>query len=142
MITKEQKSKMGKKSRADGAAWERRVRDLLTEDGWFVSKFQSNIDLETRKLIAAKSNMFMARSMGFPDFIIWKKTDWGGYDVRGIECKCNGFLSADEKQKMAILKELGVFSRLFIAKKCKKNERCIFAMYMEFDSNEWKTSMY
>jgi hypothetical protein len=139
MISKQQQ---GKRNRAAGSAWERKVREYLNIDGWCVSKFQSNVDIAERKLIPAKSNRFLARSTGFPDFICWKRNDKLCYDVIGVECKINGYISKEERDKMFILKELGVFSKIFIARKCKKNAKTIFPMYTEFETKEWKTSMY
>lgn len=87
MLTKEKRSKIGKKARQAGARFERIVRDDLISKGWNVSKFQSNVEfkeanwltkcsdlkiIEKGKLIPAKGNRFRARTLGFPDFICWK----------------------------------------------------------------------
>ena len=44
MKTKQDKKKQGKRNRASGAAWERKVRADLEKRGWFVSKFQNNVE--------------------------------------------------------------------------------------------------
>jgi len=44
MITKEQKSKIGKKSKRDGAKFELLVRKDLESKGWTVSKWMNNVE--------------------------------------------------------------------------------------------------
>ena len=102
--------KQGKKNRLAGAVFERKVRADLIDKGWNVDKFTNNIFEGEVK--AAKTNRWMMRSMGFPDFIAWGK--WG---IIGVECKCNGRLSKDEKEKCKIYLDKKVFHRIWIASK-------------------------
>ena len=94
------KSEMGKKSRRDGMAFERKVRKDLESKGWIVDKWTNNVDipkpcgnifkhsnngaqvgcvlnelcLDCRlKLHPAKSFRGITRSNGFPDFIAFKQ---------------------------------------------------------------------
>ncbi len=98
-MTEEDKSKLGKKSRASGAAFERKVRKDLESKGWIVDKWSNNVVLgweydETTlreiflgkplttpisdtHLIPAKHKFRgvgipMVMGTGFPDFICFK----------------------------------------------------------------------
>jgi len=86
------------------------------------------------KLIPAKSR-FGLRTTGFPDFIaiysfpkIMLGLDGGIFErfkghaslVIGVECKSNGYLSKEEKEKCKWLLENNIFSKILIAKKGKK----------------------
>jgi len=89
----------GKRSRAQGAAFERRVRQDLEEKGWIVSKWPNNVEFGVQnkdivttinenvkainsewggKLVPAKAKFRgigipMALGTGFPDFIAFKR---------------------------------------------------------------------
>ena len=102
--------KQGKKNRLAGAAFERKVRADLISKGWFVDKFTNNI--YEGEIKSAKTNRWMMRSMGFPDFIAWSCGK-----VIGVECKCNGRLSKDEKEKCNFYLDKDLFSRIYIASK-------------------------
>ena len=104
----------GKKNRRDGAAFERKVRADLIDMGWNVDKFTNNIFEGEVK--AAKTNRWMMRSMGFPDFIIWKGFG-SSFKVEGVECKTNGRLDKIEKEKCQIYLDKEVFARIWIASK-------------------------
>ena len=99
----------GKKNREAGARFERKVRLYSETEGWIVDKFTNNIDLEKKKIIPAKSNRFLMRTMGFPDFVMWKAdlSTEKSYKLQFIECKVNGTLSKIEKQKLNFLWERG-----------------------------------
>lgn len=131
----------GRRNKINGANFERKTKEHLTEQGWNVSKFQSNIDIPTRKLITAKSNRFLMRTTGFPDFICWKPNTDGGYNVIGVESKINGYLSKEEKQKIEILLELNVFSNIYVARKEKRDGRTSFPLYIDVRNNQWKLSL-
>ena len=86
----EKNSKRGKKAKATGADFERRVRKDIELKGWIVAKWPNNVSdfpadninrplglREDRKLIPAKNkfNPFSKAMMlggGFPDFIAYK----------------------------------------------------------------------
>ena len=91
--THKQAVKRGKKSRASGADFERRVREDLEEKGWIVDRWTNNIEFQKEnsievsgkiggpfgKLIPAKAKwnnftktMIMGKG-GMPDFIAFKK---------------------------------------------------------------------
>jgi len=102
MVTKEEKSKIGKKSRKDGSSFELFVRKDLEKSGWIVIKNPNNVIEETKlvedyavhagnnnwikrmepetkkyfKQGKAKYNPFtknlMMNSGGFPDFIAYR----------------------------------------------------------------------
>jgi len=98
--------KQGKANRAKGASFELQVRKDLVSKGWFVVKFQNNIDLDNSCMVQAKQKFIKGRGMGlgsgFPDFLIFDKGCIGF-----IECKTNGILSKIEKLKMEWLNGKG-----------------------------------
>ena len=152
------KSKQGKKNRAAGGSWERKVRaDLEKNQGFFVSKFMNNVEFEFSpqkgvplfkgkkinpqfegKLIPAKRkynpfNKALSVGTGFPDFIAWYVRSWrgGNYGVIGVEAKSNGYLDKEEKEKCEWLLKNKVFRKIFIAKK-KKEGRKVIVEYIDF----------
>ena len=86
MKTKQELTKIRKKAKSDGAAFELRVRKDMTEKGWVVDKFGLNVEFidanegaPTRKahLIVAKNKWAgigrpMMMGAGFPDFVCFK----------------------------------------------------------------------
>ena len=143
------KRKQGRRNKANGAAWELKVRKDLERLGWKVSKFQNNIDLETKTMIPARRkynpfNRAFSVGTGFPDFIAWKEGDVADieteafnidipstYSTIGIEAKSNGSLTKLEKDKCLFLLENNVFSNIFIAKKMKEGRRVV-PEYIDF----------
>jgi len=156
--THKQAVKRGKKNRASGAAFEKRVREDLEEKGWIVDRWTNNIEFQKEnsievsgkiggpfgKLIPAKAkwNNFTKTMMmgkgGFPDFIAFKnhteQSDCGGpcFDVIGVECKTNGTLDKTEKQKCRWLLDNHVFSKILIAEKTKVSNRVVI-VYHDFE---------
>jgi hypothetical protein len=115
----------GKRSKAAGARFELKVRNVLESDKWIVDKWTNNVDLEKGLLVKAKRkfNPFskvMTIGTGFPDFIAFRKSD-KDYEIIGVEAKSNGWLDQDEKAKCKWLLEKGVFSKILI---CKKGVKC------------------
>ena len=98
--------KQGKKNRREGGDFERKVRAWLEED-WVVDKFSSNVDLEEGVFVKAKQkfNPFskaLGIGTGFPDFVCLKPSPEGKpHELMFVECKLNGKLSREEKEKMA-----------------------------------------
>lgn len=101
----------GKRNRAAGARFERKVREDLESKGWTVDKFTNNINLDNSCFIPAKSNRFMSRSCGFPDFVAFRKDpncwECENMELKFVECKVNGTLSKIEKLKMEWLRGEG-----------------------------------
>jgi len=153
------KRKMGKRSRAQGKAFELRVRKDLEEKGWIVDRWNNqvsdfpddNIKLppelrEDRKLIPAKAKFRgmgipMMLSSGFPDFIAYKRVNKPEemrvikikqtYEVIGVECKMNGILDKQEKEKCKWLLKNNIFSCIWIASKTKVKNKVVIE-YKEF----------
>ena len=130
------KSKQGKKNKRIGADFERRVRLDLEGDGWIVSKWQNNV--KEGKLVPAKPGRFRMMQTGFPDFIaILPRKNVGtidgemSYKIYGVECKTNGYLTKEEKEKCKWLLDNNVFSEILIAKKIKLGGR-IHIEYNQF----------
>lgn len=92
-LDKSDRSIINKKNKSSGAIWERKVRADLEIKGWFVAKFQNNIEFKDiqdpncghngpyecslGKMIPAKRkynpfNRALCIGTGFPDFICWK----------------------------------------------------------------------
>lgn len=176
MTTKKEKSRIGKKNRNSGKAFERKVRKDLTESGWIVfrnlndvefEKFygesiiphKTEIKLEDIKIegqkistflkgefkqAKTKWNFFTKRPMGlqsgFPDFICigelepkmiidGKKRDLTSnkrlFEVQFVECKSNGTLSKEEKEKIKWI-EKNLKIRTILAKKGLKRGEIIY----------------
>lgn len=126
------KRKQGRINRIKGAEWERVVRKDLEKNNWIVSKWQNNV--EDEKLIPAKSNRFRMRTTGFPDFIFYKEVNIGleygndipiskksvismPYAIMAVECKLNGYLTPEERNKCKWLLDNKIFNGIFIASK-------------------------
>jgi tRNA G46 methylase TrmB len=115
----------GKKARKRGGDFELKVRRDLESKGWIVSKWQNNIDLEKKEITPAKRvfNPFrkvMAIGTGFPDFIAFQSVGETTYNVIGVECKINGILSKEEKEKCAFMLNQKIFNNIWISKKIEK----------------------
>ena len=164
MIDKKERSKIGKKNRASGARFELIVRKDLISKGWFVSKFQSNVEFPEEmkhvegiifpevknlfrfregKLIPAKGNRFRARTLGFPDFIVWKTRFIFKFkkkvrhslilnkdieitntpNIIGVEAKSNGYLDKIERAKCEWLLNNHVFSKILVASKIREGRK-------------------
>lgn len=186
---------MGKKSRAQGADFERRTRKDLEEKGWIVDKWSNNVELSVKeecisilgigkdvtinsgKLIPAKRKYAgpgrpMAIGTGFPDFVCFKPSDYGAIivddatpevlsrlsdvirsamdlnepiianrnismetlqEVIGVECKTNGYLDKEEKQKCRWLIDNKIFTRILIARKTKVKNKIVI-VYDDFET--------
>lgn len=94
------KVKQGKKNRLSGAAFERWVRKNLEDKGWIVFKNNNNVIDGEYKQGKAKFNpvthALMMNGQGFPDFLCIGKII---HELQFIECKTNGRLSKEEKEK-------------------------------------------
>lgn len=129
MTKKGDNSERGKKARASGARFELKVRADLEGLGWFVSKWMNTVEYEKDgnigKLVPAKRkyNPFLKAlgiGTGFPDFVAFRKTEPGGYEVVGVEVKANGYLDQKEKGMCQWLLIHRIFSRILIARKSKE----------------------
>lgn len=133
------KKKQGKRNRAAGKSFEKKVRDKLEMIGWTVAKWSNNVDLSKDKLVPVKPkyNPFTKSVVyvgtGFPDYIAFALCPNNVvplYDVMGVECKggnkSNKYLSATEKEKCKWLLDKKIFSRILIAQKGEKRGEIIF----------------
>lgn len=122
----------GKKNRKNGSYFERLVRTDLENKGYIVVKNTNNIDLLNNKIIIAKHkfnpfNKIMAIGTGFPDFICFRNRkcfcspNGETYEVLAVECKVNGYLSLEEREKVNWLKLNKIYNCILIAKKSKTN---------------------
>lgn len=131
ILKKKVNVKRGSKSRSGGALFERRVREDLMSKGWIVDKWTNNLNLEERKILAAKrvykkfgKNMgVMTIGTGFPDFIAFQKNAQNHYEIIGVEVKMNGTLKREEKEKCEWYLKNEIFSEVWIAKKIKEKNR-------------------
>lgn len=124
-VKKKSEIAKGKKSRGKGSRFELKVRKDLEGKGYFVDKWNNNIDLDEKKVIQAKRKYNPFKKMlvvgtGFPDFICIKHVRDDLYRVVGVEAKINGTLSKDEKDKCRVLLDQNVFSEILIASKGEK----------------------
>lgn len=133
-IKSKTKVSTGKKARAQGARFELKVRQDLESKGRVVDKWTNNVDLAEGKIAPAKRKFnpysrVMAIGTGFPDFISFKKISDGIYSIIGVECKINGLLSKEEKEKCAWYLQNGVFSGIWIAQKKKEGNKAPVEYY-------------
>jgi hypothetical protein len=146
-------AKRGKRNRAAGLRFEKRVRQDLEKKGWIVSKWQNNVEFYQDmqpfdshvapvkgKLVPAKPGPKRMMQTGFPDFIAFKQIkeiDSGsGYNINieidslneviGIEVKSNGYLKKEEKEKCKWLLENNIFSKIIIVSKGKKRGEIVY----------------
>jgi len=137
------KIKEGKKSKKSGGDFELKVRKDLESKNWIVVKWSNNVDLELKKVIPAKKGMvfnpFLRRmiptvaSTGFPDFIAFQLVGERTYNIIGVDCKVNGILSKEEKEKCTFLLNQKVFNDIWIAKKkIEEGKRGVEIEYVEF----------
>lgn len=129
-------SKQGKKNRAAGGKFERIVRKDMESQGWILDKWTNNVDLIEKKIIPAKRKFnpflkILGIGTGFPDFIGIKMEKSKKKEIIGVEVKKNGYLSQEEKAKCRFYLELGLFSKILIAKAIKK-ERKLNIEYIDF----------
>lgn len=145
----------GKKSRKDGKVFENKVREDL-EKTWIVVKWSKNVDLKENKLVNSKSKFnpftksLMMNSSGFPDYMTFKfigndpfNNSNGVYNVEGVECKSNGILSKEEKEKCIWLLNNNIFSKIWIAQKSDKSKGIYYREFKKEDlldkrKKEWK----
>ena len=152
------KIESGKKSRAAGQRFEKRVREDLEKQGWVVDKWTNNVELTDAewhgklpnwfgKLVPAKPKfvfnpvmkrrVMMGNSSGFPDFICYLYTGLEEinhdrkYNIIGVESKMNGVLDKQERAKCKWLIENRIFNKIYIAQKGQKRGEII---YKEFKS--------
>jgi hypothetical protein len=134
------KSTQGKKNRASGARFELKVRSEMENLGWVVSKWMNTVDYDrdgkTGKLVPAKRkfNPFLKAlgiGVGFPDFVCFRRTEEGNYEVVGLEAKGNGYLDSKERGMCHWLIDNKVFPRILVAKKGKKKGEVEFVDFSE-----------
>lgn len=149
MKTKDPKKvKRGKKSKAQGAAFEKKTREDLIEKGWIVDRWSNNVEfgkelnhikIENGKLIPAKvtwrrtpKGMFpMGLNSGFPDFVCFRKNSNCPthkdklYRIIGVESKMSGTLDKEEKLKCRWLLDNRIFSKILVSKKLKIKNKIV-----------------
>lgn len=136
------KQKQGKRNRASGSDFERRVKKDL-EEHWTVIKNPNNVIDNKFTQGKSKFNPFtkkvMMMSGGFPDFIIFRlrisnsiHVDRNLYEIIGVECKVNGHLDKEEKEKCDWLIKNQIFSKILIASKHKEKNK------IKIRYTEWK----
>ena len=115
--------KQGRKNKRNGADFERKVRADLEAKNWIVSKWHNNVDLKHNKIKPASPSKFRLMQTGFPDFIVYKYLDYSVYLVNFVECKTNGYLSKEEREKGLWYLDNNYCSKFLIAKKNKVRNR-------------------
>ena len=87
---------------------------MLSSEGFVVSKWNNNSDLDFPQMHACRWNRFNAAGGGFPDFVAMKKQPYMNcesdklFEVIWVEAKKNGFLDPKEKAKMKYMEERGM----------------------------------
>ncbi len=113
--TKAEFRAQGKKNKQRGARFELKARKYFEDEGWHVTKYRNNIELESGEIVPAKQYYIPGRGAGlgtgFPDFVIFRQKGCHAlcpfYVVQFVEVKYNGLLSKEEKLKCKILSEMG-----------------------------------
>lgn len=139
--THEQAVKRGKRSRAEGKTFEKRVREDLLQKGYVVTRFDN--DVKEDKLVQAKTSwrrtphgMFpMNITPGFPDFLIFKPIEVS--PIIGVESKITGTLDKPEKEKCRYYLDNGIFDKIWIAEKTKVKNRVVI-VYHDFEEKYGK----
>lgn len=94
-----------------------------------VDKWGNNIDLESEEIVPAKNFYMPGRGFtlgaGFPDFIMIKTKEFTAdgplYQIMLVECKLNGLLTKDEKEKCRVLQMLGNIVKIAYEDHSQKN---------------------
>ncbi len=139
-MTKIDKQKQGRRSRAAGTRFEIKVRKELEKDS-IVDKWTNNIDLEEGKLVKAKPKFIynpqlkrripIGISSGFPDFVTFQRDNtFNRYLVTGVESKMDGILDKEERAKCKWLLKNEIFNKILVASKSKQRGKIDFK---EFD---------
>jgi hypothetical protein len=150
-LTTEQRRKIGLSNRRKGLAFEHKVRADLEKSGYIVSKWQNNIKFEEfstpdnkyggvgihGKLCPAHPGHFRLMQTGFPDFVAFIKIEnitTNGqilYNVIGVECKSNGYVDKEEREKCKWYLEHKIFSKILIASKGEKRGEIVYKEFEE-----------
>ena len=115
------KKAMGKKSRAQGKAFELRVRKDLEGIGFIVDRWTNNI--KDGVCVAAKAKWAgpgrpMMMGAGFPDFIAY-----GNGKILFVECKMGKYLDREEKAKAQWYLDHNYCTKFLVAFKTKEKNR-------------------
>jgi len=151
------KKKQGKKNRASGKTFERKIRADLEKKGWIVDRWTNNVEFIKKELLIGRTDnidlgklvpckpkfnpfthSLMMISGGFPDFIAFRclfskfelqKEIRAIYEIIGVECKSNGYLTQDEKFKCKWLLENNIFSAILVGKRGKKRGEILYEKF-------------
>jgi hypothetical protein len=119
--TKLDYKKIGKRNKLMGADFERRTRAYMESLGYCVTKWHNNV--KENKVISAKPGFYRQMQTGFPDFLCFIHVDNMEnpkirlYDIIMIECKINGRLSKEEKEKVKFYLDHDYCDKFYIASK-------------------------
>jgi len=145
--------KQGKRNRANGKAFELKVRADLESKGWIVFRNSNDVELVNEAILSktgerigqfkqakTKWNFFtkmpMSIQSGFPDFVCIRRITFEdgkhvAWEVNFCECKINGHLSIIEKQKLDWIKTNLKIS-ILIASKIKEGRK-VKVNYIMYD---------
>ena len=89
---------------------------------------------QSTKLVPAKRGRFNLSTTGFPDFLAYRdaETLMPVYYVTGVECKTNGYLKPEEKQKCQWLLDNNIFAKIFIAQKGEKRGTILYKDFTDY----------
>ena len=121
------KKSVGKRSKAQGKAFELKVYNDLKTNYSAVTHFHSKFDLGKMELVQAKPKWINGRLImlqgGFPDFVAWDIQN-NRYPI-GIECKMDGELTENEKIMCHWLVLNNIFYDIYIASKTKVKNKIV-----------------
>lgn len=87
------------------------------------------------KLVPSRMGKFKSNQGGFPDFIIYRTRILSNYEkempkilyeIQFVECKSNGYLKSEEKQKAKWYIENKFCSKFVVASKGKKRGEIVY----------------
>lgn len=110
----------GKKNKIAGAKFEKKIRDDFIGEGWMVDKWSCNVDLDSEEIVPTKHHYIPGRGStlghGFPDFIVFRVREYTAqgplYEIMFVECKMNGKLKKEEKEKCRVMQIHGYIVKI------------------------------
>lgn len=126
--------KQGKRNKQMGLDFERRTRAYLEELGYIVTKWHNNV--KDNKLVPAKAGRFRQMQTGFPDFFGYIPFDDFFINIF-VECKVNGRLSKEEKEKVKFYLENYMCNCFYVASKEKIDNR-VYVILREIKRGDLK----
>ena len=137
--THEHAVKRGKASKAQGAAFELKVRADLENKGFICDKWSNNVEFLLKEI---KVEDFIAFTHKQINVDVSKPLEEEIVDgdiptIIGVESKMTGELTKEEKEKCVWLLQNKIFSKILIASKTKVKNKIVI-VYEDFKEKYWR----